>query len=185
MKPVQQYVDNKTGQRYYYAPNGLQCDVCDDVLDFVVLFLCWSKKKSFAKKRCFTCSKKHKQETEAEERIILSVVKHKPKNSKLVLITQPVLRNSSRDDSVFSNNLESDYINNKAPRSEHPDYTVLDDSAPAQIGLGVDEDVEAKKDKLIESVDELDALFFSFKNDQILIGDDEDKKRLSSGRDDG
>jgi hypothetical protein len=175
MKPVQQYVDEKTGKRYYYAPNGLHCDVCDDVLDFVVLYLCWGKKKSFAKKLCFACGDKHVQETEAEERIILNVVEHKPKNSKLVLITQPVLRYNSRDDSVFSNTLESDYINNEAKRSGHADYTVLDDSAPAQIGIKVDEEREAENDKLIESEDELDALFLSFKNDQILIGDDDEE----------
>ena len=182
MKLVQQYVDEKTGKRYYYAPNSLQCDDCNEVLDFVVLYLCWSKKKSFAKKICFDCSKKHKQETEAEERIILSVVKHKPKNSKLVLITQPVLRTSAKDDSVFSNTLESNYINDGAKRFGHPDYTVLDDSAPAQIGASINESVEAEKDKLLESVDELDLLLDGFKSETLLLGDedddDEEKKLL-------
>ncbi len=184
MKPVQQYVDEKTGKRYYYAPNGLQCDVCDVFLDFVVLYLCWSKKKSFAKKLCFACGDKHVQETEAEEQIILNVVGHKPKNSKLVLITQPVLRPSSKDDSIFSNNLESNYVNNKATKSGHPDYTVLDDNAPAQIGAPIDEEVEVEKDKLIESDDELDSLLLGFKNETLLIDEDK-KKRLSDGRDDG
>lgn len=179
MNPVQQYVDNKTGQRYYYTNNELFCELCLNKLDFVVLHLCWGKKKSFAKKLCFNCSKKTQQETEAEEKIILLVVNKKPKNSKLVLIKQPELSYSSKDNSVFCNNLESTYTNNQAKRSFHSDYTVLDDNAPAQIGAPIDEEVEVEKDKLIESDDELDSLLLGFKNEKILIGnDDEEEKKL-------
>jgi hypothetical protein len=178
MNPIHQYVDNKTGQRYYYEPRPLLCESCEKLLDFVVLHPCWGKKKSYVKKLCFNCSTKHKQESEAEERVPLLVVNTKPKNSKLVLITQPELKFSSKDDNVFCNSLDSTYVNNKAVRSGHPEYTVLDDKAPVLIGRPVDEDVEAEKDKLLESVDELDALLFGFKNEQILIGDDEEKKLL-------
>lgn len=177
MNPVHQYIDNKTGERYYYTPYAIFCDECEAKLDFVALYLCWGKKKSFAKRLCFDCSKKHKQETEAQEKIILGVVNKKPKNSKLVLITQPVLRPSSKDDSIFSNTLETDYVNNQAKRSGHPDYTVLDDSAPVLIGKPIDEEKEAEKDKLLESVDELDSLLLGFKNEQVLIGNDEEEDK--------
>lgn len=141
MKPIHQYVNNKTSERYYYESKPISCEVCENQLgfyNFMVLHLCWSKKKSYVKKLCFSCSKKQKQETEVEERIPLLVVNKKPKNSKLVLITQPELKNSSKDSSVFSNTLESVYVNNKDKRSGHPDYTVLDDNAPVVVGLPFD-----------------------------------------------
>jgi len=103
------------------------------------------------------------------------VVNKKPKNASLKLITQPELKPSSKDDNVFCNTLESPYTNNEAKRSFHSDYTVLDDSAPAQIGVSVDEEKEVEKDKILESSDELDALLLGFKDEQVLIGDDEDE----------
>jgi hypothetical protein len=180
MRIIQQYVDEKKGKRHYYSRSPVVCDGCENhIVDFVVVRACWSKKKSFIKQYCFQCSDKHNQTTEAEEKIVMSVVNNKPLGTKLVLIRPLELKNSSKDDSVFGNTLDAPNVNNYAKRSFHPDYTVLDDSAPAQIGIKVDEEREAEKDKLIESVDELDALFLSFKNDQILIGDDdEDVKRL-------
>ena len=176
MKTIHQYVNIKDGRRYYFSLKPLYCSKCDKHLfDFVAVHLNWGKKKSYLYELCFDCSEKHISEGQVEEKIIMSVVHEKPKNSKLVVITPPQLQNHTKDDSIFSNTLDAPKINNKAKRSGHADYTILDDKAPAQIGLGVDEDVEAKKDKLIESVDELDALFLDFKNETIYIGDDEEE----------
>lgn len=185
MRTIQQYVDERKGKRYYYSKSPVLCDVCEKhICDFVVVRVCWSKKKSFIKQLCFYCSNNHTQSTEAEEKLVMSVVNKKPVGSKLVLIRPLELKNSSKDDSLFCNNLDAPYINNQAKRSFHPDYTVIDDSTSAQIGFSVDKEVEAKKDRLIESEDELDVLFLNFKNEMLVI-DENETKRLSNGRDDG
>jgi hypothetical protein len=177
MRTIQQYIDEKKGKRYYYSSKPIFCDGCEKQLnDFVVVRACWDKKKSFIKQLCFKCSDKHVQITQAEEKLVMSVVDRKPIGSKLVLIRPLELKTSSKDDSLFCNNIDTPYTNNKATRSFHPDYTVLDDSAPARIGLSVNVEKEAEKNKLIDSVDELDALLLGFKNEQILIGDDDEEE---------
>ena len=176
MRTIQQYIDETKGRRYYYSTKPIHCDSCENELkDFVVVRACWSKNKSFVKQLCFKCSQKHKQSTQAEEKIVMSIVNKKPIGTKLVLIRPLELKTSNKDDSLFCNTLESPYTNNEAKRSFHSDYTVLDDSAPAQIGVSVDEEKEVEKDKILESSDELDALLLGFKDEQILIGDDEDE----------
>lgn len=183
MRIIQQYVDEKKGKRYYYSQKSINCDTCEkNIDDFVVVRLCWSKKKSFIKQLCFSCSEKHTQTTEAEEKLVMSVVRKKPIGTKLVLIRPLELKNSSKDDSIFCNTLDAPHINSDVKRSYHSDYTVLDDSAPAQIGASINESVEAEKDKLLESVDELDLLLDGFKSETLLLGDedddDEEKKLL-------
>jgi len=180
MRVIQQYVDEKKGKRYYYSQSPVLCDDCEKhIVDFVVVRACWSKKKSFIKQLCFNCSKNHTQTTEAEEKLVMNVVNKKPIGTKLVLIRPLELKNSSKDDSLFCNTLDASHINNQAKRSFHSDYTVLDDNAPAQIGASIDEEVEVEKDKLIESDDEFDSLLLGFKNEKILIGnDDEEEKKL-------
>ena len=180
MKTIHQYVNIKDGRRYYFSLKPLYCSKCDKHLfDFVAVHLNWGKKKSYLYELCFDCSEKHISEGQVEEKIIMSVVHEKPKNSKLVVITPPQLQNHTKDDSIFSNTLDAPKINNKAKRSFHSDYTVLDDNAPAQIGAPIDEEVEVEKDKLIESDDEFDSLLLGFKNEKILIGnDDEEEKKL-------
>jgi hypothetical protein len=176
---IQQYVNKNTGQRYYYAKQPVFCDGCETQLhDFVVVRPCWDKKRSFIKQLCSSCSEKHKQITQADEKLVMCIVNKKPKGTELVLIRPLELRTSTKDDSLFCNTIDTPHVNNKAKRSGRPEYTVLDDNAPVMIGQSINEDEEVKKDKLLKSVDELDALLLGFKNEQILIGDDEEKKLL-------
>jgi hypothetical protein len=178
-QPIQQYVNEKTGKRYYYTTQPIICQGCEkQLIDFVVIYVCWDKNKSFIRELCFKCSEKYRQSTQAQEKIIMNIVNKKPLGAKLVLITRLELKNSVRDDSLFCNTLDAPYINNNAKRSFHPDYTFLDDSAPVKIGLDVDVVDDVNKNRLIGSVDELDVLFDVFKNEKNLIGNDEDDKKL-------
>ena len=178
MKTIHQYVDDKTGQRYYYSSRPVICTNCgEQITDFVAVHLDWDKKKSEVFELCFKCSKKHKPVSQVEEKFIMGVVNKRPRNAKLVLITPPELKNHSKDDSIFCNTLDSPKVNNKATRFGDPEFTVLDDSAPVRIGKELDEEVEVEKDKLLESDDEVDALLDGFKNEQVLIGDDEDEQK--------
>lgn len=183
MRVIQQYVDETKGRRYYYSTKPLRCDSCGNQLkDFVVVRACWSKNKSFITQLCFNCSQKHRQSTQAEEKIVMSIVNKKPIGTKLVLIRPLELKNSNKDDSLFCNTLEAPYTNNNAKRSFRSDYTVLDDSAPACVGASVDEEKEAEKDKLLESSDELDALISRFKDEQVLISEDKNEiKKIERG----
>jgi hypothetical protein len=179
MKTIHQYVNVKDGRRYYFSLKPLYCSKCDKHLfDFVAVHFNWGKKKSYLHELCFDCSEKHIPEGQAEEKIIMSVVHEKPRNSKLVVITPPQLQNHTKDDSVFSNTLDAPKINNYAKRSFHPEYTVLDDSAPAQIGAPIDEEAEITKEKILELEEDVNALLLGFKNEKILIGDEEEQKRL-------
>lgn len=147
MKTIPQYV-TKGGRRFYYSVDDVLCSNCKDVIkDFLILILEWDKKKSESFEFCFRCAKKHKQIGKVQEKFVMCITDKKPLGSILVLISPPELINSNKDDSLFSNSLDCSHVNNKAIRSGHPDYTILDDNAPALIGVPVD---NLSSDKYLE-----------------------------------
>lgn len=180
MKTIHQYVNNKTGQRYYYSTRPVICNKCEEqITDFVAVHLNWNKKKSEVFELCFDCSAKYKPESQVEEKFIMCVVKKRPRNTNLVLITPPELKDHNKDSSIFCNNLDAPILRNKANRFGHPEFTVLDDSAPVRIGKELDEDVEINKNKLLSSESELDSLIIGFKDEEICIDyDDGEVKKI-------
>lgn len=116
------------------------------------------QKKSEALELCFKCAKTHKQTGTLQEKFIMCVTNKKPLGSALALISPPELMNNKKDDSLFCNSLDAPRINNKAKRSGHPDYTVLDDKAPVIIGLPLNEEKERERDLLLNSDEEIKKL---------------------------